>query len=126
MRILAALRQRAAAAVETATEDQASNHAAQSNDRTPDFDLEVTEQPPTTDQLQTILNYVGSQRISSVIKGATTEQEALRKFRENIDNFQRPVVCPLFPVFVLGCFCFLLPHQYTTRLTLCHAGCRLE
>ncbi|KAK4117678.1 DUF1687-domain-containing protein [Canariomyces notabilis] len=92
MRILAALRQRAAAAVETATEDQASNHAAQSNDRTPDFDLEVTEQPPTTDQLQTILNYVGSQRISSVIKGATTEQEALRKFRENIDNFQRPVV----------------------------------
>ncbi|KXX79259.1 putative redox protein fmp46, mitochondrial [Madurella mycetomatis] len=92
VRIATALKQKSAAAWETATEDQASDHSAQSSDRTPQFELQITEQAPTPDQLKTILDYVGPKSISRVIKGATTEQEALRKFKENVDNFQRPVV----------------------------------
>ena len=57
-----------------------------------EFKLEVTEEPPTEDQLQTILGYAGQARISSIIKGATTEKDALKKFGESADNFQRPVV----------------------------------
>lgn len=95
MRVAAALRQASAAASETSTEDQASDHTAQSNAvRRPEFKLEITEDPPTADQLQTILNYVDKQRIGSIIKGATDEKEALRKLKESADNFQRPVVCP--------------------------------
>jgi hypothetical protein len=102
VRVAAALRQASAAASETSTEDQASDHTAQSNAvRRPEFKLEITESPPTSDQLKTILEYVGAQRIGSIIKGATDEDEALRKFKENAENFQRPVVCLLF---------FLLPH----------------
>ncbi|KAL2023577.1 hypothetical protein VTK56DRAFT_2185 [Thermocarpiscus australiensis] len=92
MRVAALLRQTSAAASETATEDQASNHSAQSNVRRPEFELQITEQPPTADQLKTILEYVGSQGIPSVVKGASTEKEALRKFQEDAENFQRPVV----------------------------------
>ncbi|KAG7291828.1 hypothetical protein NEMBOFW57_001849 [Staphylotrichum longicolle] len=93
MRVAAALRQASAAASETSTEDQASDHSAQSNAvRRPEFKLEITEDPPTADQLQTILNYVDKHRIGSIVKGATDEKEALRKLKESADNFQRPVV----------------------------------
>ncbi|KAK4236779.1 thioredoxin-like protein [Achaetomium macrosporum] len=93
VRLAAALRQASAAASETSTEDQASDHSAQSQAvRREEFKLEITENPPTPDQLQTILEYVGKNRISSIVKGATTEKEALRKFQENAENFQRPVV----------------------------------
>jgi arsenate reductase-like glutaredoxin family protein len=94
MRVAAALRQASAAASETSTEDQASDHTAQSNAvRRPEFKLEITETPPTADQLQTILEYVGKQRISSIVKGATDQADALRRFKENAESFQRPVVC---------------------------------
>jgi hypothetical protein len=93
MRVAAALRQASAAASETSTEDQASDHTAQSNAvRRPEFKLEITETPPTADQVQTILEYVGKQRISSIIKGATDQADALRRFKENAESFQRPVV----------------------------------
>lgn len=102
MRVAAALRQASAAASETSTEDQASDHTAQSNAvRRPEFKLEITEDPPTPDQLQTILDYVGKERIGSVVKGATDPKEALRKLKESADNFQRPVVCPSFGLFAL-------------------------
>jgi len=93
VRVATALRQAAAAASETSTEDQASDHTAQSKAaRRPEFKLEVTETPPTADQLRTILGYVGQQRVGSIVKGANDEQEALRKFNENVENLQRPVV----------------------------------
>ncbi|AEO65315.1 uncharacterized protein THITE_2112181 [Thermothielavioides terrestris NRRL 8126] len=93
MRLAAALRQASAAASETSTEDQASDHSAQSEaERRPEFKLEITENPPTPDQLRTILEYAGRHRISSIVKGATDEREAMRKFHENVENFQRPVV----------------------------------
>jgi hypothetical protein len=90
--VAALLKQTSANATESATEDQASDNSAQTNTGRQDFELNITEDPPTTDQLQTILEYVGKSGISSIVKGATTETEALRKFRENNDNFQRPVV----------------------------------
>lgn len=92
-RVATLLRQEAAIASETATEDQASDHTAQSkNARQAEFDLDITEEPPTHDQLKTILEYVGKTGIPYVVKGANTESEALRKFKESASNFQRPVV----------------------------------
>lgn len=122
MRVAAALRQASAAASETSTEDQASDHSAQSSAvRRPEFKLEITEDPPTADQLQTILNYVDKHRIGSIVKGAADEKEALRKLKESADNFQRPVVCPSS--------LFWLPLRFSLLqlwLTGCCSGCRLE
>lgn len=92
-RVATLLKQISATATETATEDQASDHTAQTkNTRQEEFELNITEDPPTSDQLTTILEYVGKAGIPSVIKGAHTENEAMKKFKENAENFQRPVV----------------------------------
>ncbi|KAH6628355.1 thioredoxin-like protein [Chaetomium tenue] len=92
VRVAAALRQASAAASETATEDQASDHTAQSNAvRRPEFKLDITEAPPTADQLRTILDYVGKARVGSIVKGADDQEEALRRFAENVESLQRPV-----------------------------------
>ncbi|KAI0967829.1 DUF1687-domain-containing protein [Xylaria arbuscula] len=92
VRAATVLKQVSANAAESATEDQASDHSHQSNPRRPEFELNITEDPPTADQLKTILEYVGKNKISSIIQGATTENEALKKFRENADSLQRPLV----------------------------------
>ncbi|KAI1801571.1 DUF1687-domain-containing protein [Daldinia bambusicola] len=88
------LKQISANASETATEDQASDHSHQTPPKRlrEEFELNITEDPPTSDQLKTILEYVGKNRISSVVQGASTENEALKKFRENQENFKRPVI----------------------------------
>ncbi|EMR71071.1 hypothetical protein MGN70_013518 [Eutypa lata] len=88
------LKQVSANATESATEDQASDHTVQTHAKRqrPEFDLNITEDPPTTDQLQTILEYVGKNKISSVIQGASTEKDAFKKFKESAENFKRPVV----------------------------------
>ncbi|TEA20229.1 putative redox protein fmp46 [Colletotrichum sidae] len=77
-----------------ATEDQASDHSAQTspNKSRAEFELNITEDKPTADQVKTILEYVGKSRIPSIVKGASTEEEALKKFQQNVDNFQRPVI----------------------------------
>jgi hypothetical protein len=78
----------------SATEDQASDHTSQSSPhRREEFQLDITEQHPTSDQLQTILGYVGNKGIPSVVEGAINESEALKKFKANPDTFKRPVVC---------------------------------
>lgn len=56
------------------------------------FELNITEENPTEDQVKTILSYVGAGGISSVIHGATTESEALKTYKLNPTTFQRPVV----------------------------------
>lgn len=77
----------------SATEDQASDHTAQTSPaRREEFQLDITEEPPTSDQLQTILGYVGHKGIPSIVEGAINESEALKKFKANPDNFKRPVV----------------------------------
>ncbi|CAN8100666.1 unnamed protein product [Discula destructiva] len=90
-RVATLLKQASANAAETATEDQASDHSSQTPPGRPEFELDITENPPTTDQLQTILEYAGAKNISSIIKGASSESEALRMFKRSPDNFQRPV-----------------------------------
>ncbi|KAI1380031.1 DUF1687-domain-containing protein [Hypoxylon crocopeplum] len=94
LRAATILKQVSANASETATEDQASDHSHQTHPQRSrqEFELNITEDPPTTDQLKTILEYVGKSKISSIVQGATTENEALKKFRENADNFKRPVI----------------------------------
>ncbi|KAI3321552.1 DUF1687-domain-containing protein [Xylariaceae sp. AK1471] len=92
VRAATVLKQVSANATEAATEDQASDHSHQTKLARQDFELNITEDPPTADQLKTILEYVGKNKISSVVQGATTENEALKKFKENTDNFKRPVI----------------------------------
>lgn len=60
--------------------------------RREEFELNVTEDPPTTDQLRNILEYVGARRAGDLVTGARDEAEAMRKLKENGENFQRPVV----------------------------------
>ncbi|KAI0138312.1 thioredoxin-like protein [Pestalotiopsis sp. NC0098] len=91
-RVVTLLKQVSANATETATEDQASDHTAQSDPKRPEFDLDVTESAPTSDQLRSILEYVGTSNIGSVIAGASTEKDALKKFKEGAENFKRPVI----------------------------------
>ncbi|PTB36383.1 uncharacterized protein TrAFT101_010268 [Trichoderma asperellum] len=55
------------------------------------FELNITEDAPTLDQVQTILQYVGQNGASQVIKGARDDKDALRKFKENKDNLLRPL-----------------------------------
>jgi len=91
IRVHTLLKQISANAAEYATEDQASDHSHQTNPKRPQFDLEVTEEPPTQDQLKSILEYVGAQKTSTIIKGAKDEADAMKKLKENSENFQRPV-----------------------------------
>ena len=93
MRVNSLLKQASANASEHATEDQASDHSAQSKPNRAEFELEVTEEPPTQDQLKSILEYVGAQKASTIIKGARDEADAMRKLKENSESFQTPVVC---------------------------------
>lgn len=84
-----------------ATIDQASDHTAQTKAARDPFELNITEDPPTTDQVQTILEYVGKGGVSNIIKGAQDEKDALKKFRESRENFLRPVVS-----FAIACTSF--------------------
>ncbi|KAL8295641.1 hypothetical protein RB601_000914 [Gaeumannomyces tritici] len=94
MRVAALLKQVSAQATATATEDQASDHSAQSaqQQQRAEFDLQITEDAPTPDQLKTILEYIGAPSVGAVIKGARTEAEALRTFKQKPDSFQWPLV----------------------------------
>jgi len=87
------LKQASAHAAETATEDQASNHSHQTQltNREP-FELEITENAPTPDQLSSILEYVGVGKASQLVKGASSQSDALKKLKESPENFLRPVV----------------------------------
>lgn len=53
--------------------------------------LDVQEGPPTSDQLNSILEYLGPSQAGSVISDATGLSDALRKFKANENSFQRPV-----------------------------------
>lgn len=92
MRILTLLKQASAQAQEHATEDQASDHRHQHSRRDP-FELNVTEDPPTKDQLRTILEYSGGAKAAQLVKGASSMSDAFQKLKDNPDSFLRPVVC---------------------------------
>ncbi|KAL1302865.1 hypothetical protein AAFC00_003194 [Neodothiora populina] len=86
------LKQTAANAQATATEDQASSHDAQSKTERSEFELDVQEGDPTSDQLTNIFEYLGADKIGSVVEGASTPSEAIRKVKANGDLFKRPVI----------------------------------
>jgi len=86
------LKQASAMATEHATEDQASDHSHQIKANRQPFELNITEDLPTPDQLKSILEYVGAQKAGTIIKGAKDEADAMRKLKENAENFQRPLV----------------------------------
>ncbi|KFY91546.1 hypothetical protein V500_04614 [Pseudogymnoascus sp. VKM F-4518 (FW-2643)] len=92
MRVHSLLKQASATAGETATEDQASDHAQQTkNSVETQFELNVVEDPPTPDQLKSILEYVGANGAGKVIQGATSEKDALTKWKKDSGSFQRPL-----------------------------------
>lgn len=92
MRVLTLLKQASAEASETATVDQAGDHTHQNKAQHSEFDLEVSEQIPTSDQLRSILEYAGNDRIKDVVEGATSVSNALQKISQDRKAFQFPVV----------------------------------
>ncbi|KAK4635752.1 Putative redox protein fmp46, mitochondrial [Fulvia fulva] len=90
-RVYTLLKQANATAVANATEDQASDHSTQSKLERTEFELDIQEGAPTSDQLSSILEYLGPSKAGSVIEGATGTTDALRKFKQNEGSFQRPV-----------------------------------
>lgn len=57
------------------------------------FELNVSEAPPTTDQLRTILEYVEGDKSKELVDGAQNEGEAIQKLKEDPKKFKAPVVC---------------------------------
>ena len=53
---------------------------------------DVQEGAPTPDQLGNIIDYLGESKIGSVVSGATSSSDALRKLKADENAFQRPVV----------------------------------
>ncbi|KAK0105974.1 hypothetical protein ONS95_004483 [Cadophora gregata] len=91
LRVYTLLKQASAIAGEHATEDQASDHSHQTLPRREEFELNITEDPPTPEQLKSILKYIGTQRASRIVKGAKNKADAMKKLKENAENFQKPV-----------------------------------
>ncbi|KAH0553147.1 hypothetical protein GP486_006667 [Trichoglossum hirsutum] len=77
-------------AAEASTKGQASDPSAQTGRQ--EFELNVTEEPPTGDQLRSILEYVGTRRLGEIVRGARDEADAMRKLQQNSENFQRPLI----------------------------------
>lgn len=93
LRVLTLLKQNHAKSAATATADQASTHDAQTKTESTDFELDVTEAPPTRDQLKNILEYLGGAGAAGkVVSGASNESDALRRLQADGTTFQRPLV----------------------------------
>ena len=92
MRVYTLLKQASAMASEHATEDQASDHSHQTLARREEFELNITKDPPTSEQFKRILEYIGAQRASTIVKSAKNKADAMKKLKENGENLQKPVV----------------------------------
>ncbi|KAI9882477.1 MAG: hypothetical protein M1823_005777 [Watsoniomyces obsoletus] len=91
-RALTLLKQASANASQTATQDQASDHSAQNKIKRSEFELNVIEDAPTTDQLRSILEYVGAKRAGDLVHGAKDEADAVKRLKSDAESFRRPVV----------------------------------
>lgn len=56
-----------------------------------EFSTEVEENAPTADQLQSILEYAGESKAGSVVEGATSVSDALKKVRQG-SQISRPLL----------------------------------
>lgn len=93
-RILNLLKQHQATSTATATKSQASNHSLHDQEeRTGNFELDVSEANPTSDQLRSILDFVGDQNVGKLIPGEKDKRMAIEKVTKDAESFQRPVVC---------------------------------
>ncbi|CAH0036747.1 unnamed protein product [Clonostachys solani] len=70
----------------------ASTSGAASESTREQFELNITEDQPTPDQVQTILEYVGKSGIPKIVTGAHDEKDALKKYTQNKDSLVRPLV----------------------------------
>lgn len=52
---------------------------------------DVQEEPPTADQLGSILSYLGPSKAGTVVEQASGTSDALKKFKASQTAFQRPV-----------------------------------
>jgi hypothetical protein len=114
------LKQASATASEYATEDQASDHSHQTNPNRQPFELNITEDLPTPDQLKSILEYVGAQKAGTIINGAKNTADAMKKLKENSENFQRPIVSQWH---FLGLYTVRSSREF---LLMHYLDCRLE
>jgi hypothetical protein len=96
IRVQTFLKQANATAGTTATEDQASSHHEHSAAQKNDFELDVTESAPTSDQLTSILEFVGEKNAGTIVTGATNAADAQRRLRADVDAFIRPTVSTIF------------------------------
>lgn len=93
-RILNLLKQHQATSTATATKSQASNHALQDQaGQNASFELDVSEANPTSDQLRSILDFVGDHDIGKLVPGEKDKRMAIEKMTKDAESFQRPVVC---------------------------------
>lgn len=92
LRVLTILKQASAHASETATEDQATDHTHQNKTQRTEFQLNITEDPPTGDQLRTIIEYTGDRKASQIVEGARDGPDAISKMAKDIKKFRAPVV----------------------------------
>lgn len=53
---------------------------------------DVQEGAPTSDQLSSILEYLGPSKAGTVVQDATGATDAMKKFKANDNAFQRPVL----------------------------------
>lgn len=91
-RVLTLLKQASAQASKTATEDQASDITHQNKIQRSEFELNITEEPPTSDQLRSILEYVGQSRAKDIVEGARNEADAIKILVQDPSKFRAPVV----------------------------------
>lgn len=92
LRVLTLLKQVSAQASENATEDQATDHTHQNKLQRTEFQLNVTEDPPTGDQLRTIIEYTGDSKAGQIIDGAKDASDAINRMSQDIKRFRAPVV----------------------------------
>jgi arsenate reductase-like glutaredoxin family protein len=86
------LKQASAITSEYTTKDQASDYLHQTLARREEFKLNITKDPPTAEQLKSILEYIGTQRASTIVRGAKNKTDTIKKLKENRENFQKPVI----------------------------------
>ena len=94
-RALNLLKQITAQASENATVDQASDHSAQNKVNRNDIDLDVSEEAPTGDQLKNIIEYLGVDKANTVVRGANSITDAIKKLQQDKNLFQHPIVCKI-------------------------------
>jgi hypothetical protein len=86
------LKQHKANAQSPATEDQAGSQEVAPPTQRSDFELDIQEQPPTGDQLKSILEYVGAGKAGTVVQGARDFSDAIEKVKRDGGLFNRPLV----------------------------------